>query len=245
MKFLFDILFNRLVIAAFVLSVLIVLGAYVGGQWLYKTDRDTASTSTVPLLVGVFTGEGVNSDGPNVQEYDAPDSNEFPSSSEWHEDNSNMPEPESVSEITDDEREAAMRRIRWELERIKELEAALPPLMLANPDQFRKELEEEANRVTMEAERAKVEAENLLEAALNNNAPDVLPELQDLESLFLRTAQLRRQLEEFHSQYPEDALIAVAIEKLNRMEARWDEEKAFAAKLFEKLNEKGVEFQSR
>ena len=163
-----------------------------------------------------------------------------------------MLEPESVSEITDDEKEVAMRRIRWAAERIKELEAALPPLMLANPDQFRKELEQQANRVTIQAnrvtiqaERAKVEAENLLEAALNNNAPDVLPDLQDLESLFLSTAQLRRQLEEFHSQYPEDALIAVAIEKLNRMEARWDEEKAFAAKLFEKLNEKGVEFQSR
>jgi hypothetical protein len=236
------ILLDKLVIAAFVLSVLIVLGAYFGGRWLYKIEPELTSTPTVSVPLGVFTDEGTNFDGADAQEYGdpdskSPDSDESSSSSEWHEDEWNMPEPKSVSEITDEEREAAMRQIRWEKERIKELQAGLPPLMVANPAQFQKELEQHLDRVMNETEK-------LLNGAVvaSNKDSVVLPQLPDLESLYLETAQLRRELEEYHSQHPDEPLITAAIERLERMEASRDEDEASAEKLAEKLNEEGIGF---
>lgn len=250
------ILFNKLVIAALALSILIVLGAHFGGRWLYKVDSKFAPTSTVSVPDGAFSGKGASSHNSNAQEYSvpdwkSPDANESPSASDWHEEGWDMPNSESVSRLTDEEREAAMRQIRWEKERIKELQAGLPPLMLSNPAQFQKELEQHLDRVMNETEKVLDETEKLLDESekllngavdANNKDSVVLPKLPDLESLYLETAQLRRELEEFHSQHPDVPLISEAIERLKRMEASRDEVEASAAKLATKLNEEGIGF---
>ena len=246
------ILCNKFVIAAFVLSMLIVLGAYFGGQRLYKTDLEFVSASTVQVSDNVLTEKGINSHSFNAREYGASESqsvgiDESPSFSEWHHDDWDMPETENVSEMADAEQEVAMRQIRWEKERIKELEAELPPLLLSNPDQFHKELDQHLEKVINETQRLLNEGEKLLngasEAEVVSNKDSVnFPKLSDVESVYLETARLRRKLEEFSSQYPDEALIPEAIELLKSVEASRDEDEALTERLLEKLIEKGIEF---
>ena len=237
------LLFNKLVIAALVLSMLIVLVAYLGSQWLYKTDPEFASTSTVSVPDRAFSGKGVSSRSPNAEEYSVPDSKSAGSI-----ESTSSSEPETVSEISDEEREAAMRQIRLWKETIKEAEAGLPPLMLSNPEQYLKEWERRVDDATEHAEKCQREAEAIRARVMRGETirnPGLVTRqeiLDDIRSSFLQTAKLRRELEEYRSQHPHEEVIAAMIEGLKKMEARRDEDEAFAEKLLEKLNEKGIGF---
>ena len=233
--------------------MLIVLVAYLGSQWLYKTDPEFASTSTVSVPDRAFSGKGVSSHSPNAEEYSVPDSKsagsiESTSLSEWHGDDWNVSEPETVSEISDEEREAAMRQIRLWKETIKEAEAGLPPLMLSNPEQYLKEWERRVDDATEHAEKCQREAEAIRARVMRGETirnPDLVTRqeiLDDIRSSFLQAAKLRRELEEYRSQHPHEEVIAAMIDGLKKMEARRDEDEAFAEKLLEKLNEKGIGF---
>ena len=226
------ILLDKLVITAFVLSVLIVLGAHFGGRWLYKTDPELSSTPAVSVPHGVFTDEHADFDAANAQEYGvpdskSPDSDESPSSSEWDEGDWNVSEPATVSKITDEEREAGLRQIRiWE-EKRRELEAGLPPLMLSNPEQYFKEMQQRGDRVL-------AITESLLGGVLDNKDSDVLPQLPDLEPLSLQVVQLRRKVEDYRSQYPDEPEFTTMIDELKRMEAHLTEMKRLTKRLLRK-----------
>ena len=240
------ILLDKLVITAFVLSVLIVLGAHFGGRWLYKTDPELSSTPAVSVPHGVFTDEHADFDAANAQEYGvpdskSPDSDESPSSSEWDEGDWNVSEPATVSEITDEEREAGLRQIRIWKEKRRELEAGLPPLMLSNPEQYFKEMQQRGDRVLaiteremVEGERLMIEAENLLRRSPDKKDSDVLPQLPDLEPLFLQLVQLRRKVEEARSQYPDYPEFTTMMDELERMEAHLDETERLTKRLLRK-----------